>query len=149
MAKARISKKTKSILFFGSLFLLLVVLGLFVYFYDKILWQDTANRATFARPLEIIVILVGLAIDGLGGAFGLYRMWNGQPKLFIYDVGLRLLITGFLIAFISAMADYLGVGGHHLLPYFGPLQAAGVYLGEGVIGAGFLMMFPYRIHNSS
>ena len=148
MAKARISKKTKSILFFVGLFLLLVALGLFVYFYDKILWQDTSIQATFARPLEIMVILVGLALDGAGGAFGLYRMWNGQPKSFIYDVGLRLLITGFLIAFISAMADYLGMGGHHMLPYFGPLQAAGVYLGEGVIGAGFLMMFPYHIHDS-
>jgi hypothetical protein len=148
MAKARISKKTKSILFFGGLFLLLVALGLFVYIYDKILWGDPDHQAAWGRPLEIMVILVGLAIDGGGGAFGLYRMWNGQPKSFIYDVGLRLLITGFLIAFISAMADYLGVGGHHMLPYFGPLQAAGVYLGEMVIGAGFLMMFPYRMHNS-
>lgn len=148
MAKAHISKKTKSILFFGGLFLLLVALGLFVYFYDKVLWGDPDHQAAWGRPVEILIILVGLAIDGGGGAFGLYRMWDGQPKSFIYDVGLRLLITGFLIAFISAMADYLGVGGHHMLPYFGPLQAAGVYLGELVIGTGFLMMFPYWMRNS-
>ncbi len=148
MAKARITKKHKSILFFVGLFLLLVALGLFVFIYDKILWGDPDQQAALGRPLEIMIILVGLAIDGVGGAFGLYRMWNGQPKSFIYDVGLRLLITGFLIAFIAAMADYLGVGGHHLLPYFGPLQAAGVYLGEVVIAAGFLMMFPYRNPNS-
>jgi hypothetical protein len=148
MAKARLGKKQKSTLFFVGLLLLLVVLGLFVFFYDKILWGDPNHQAAFGRPLEIMIILVGLAIDGVGGAFGLYHMWNGQPKSFIYDVGLRLLITGYLMAFIAAMADYLGVGGHHLLPYFGPLQAAGVYLGEVVIAAGFLMMFPYHKHNS-
>jgi hypothetical protein len=148
MAKRRLSKKQKSIMFFVGLLIFLIAIGVFIFIYDKILWQDPAHRAAFARPLEILIILIGLALDGLGGAFGLYRMWNGQPKSFAYDVGLRLLITGYLVAFISAMADYLGVGGHHLLPYFGPLQAAGVYLGEIVIAAGFLMMFPYHMHDS-
>ncbi|MGA2505683.1 MAG: hypothetical protein ABSG01_16495 [Anaerolineales bacterium] len=145
MAKEGLSSKKKAYLYLGVLLLFLVLLGLFVYFYDKALWHVPLHQGSLARPLEIIIILVGLALDSLGGAFGLFRMWKGQPKSFVYDIGLRLLITGYLVAFISAMADYFGVGAHHILPYFGPLQAAGVFLGEGVIAVGFLMMFPYKL----
>jgi hypothetical protein len=144
MAKAPADRKKKTSLFFGGLFFLLVLLGLFVYFYDKAAWLSPLHQPPLAGPLEIVIILVGLGLVGLGGAIGITRLWKGQPKSFAFDIGVRLVITGYLMSFLSAMADYIGMGSHHKLPYFGPVQTAGVILGEMVIAIGFLMMFPYQ-----
>jgi MFS family permease len=144
MANARPDQKKKTFLFVGGLLFALILLGLFVYFYDKAPWLSPLHRSPLAGPLEIAVILVGLGMVSLVGALGLTRPWKKQSKSFAYDVGVRLVVTGYLMAFISALADYIGVGAHHKLPYFGPLQTAGVILGEAVIAIGFLMMFPYQ-----
>jgi hypothetical protein len=63
-----------------------------------------------------------------------------------YDIGVRVVATGYLVGFISGLADYIGIGAHHKLPYFGPLQTAGVLLGEVVIAIGFLFMIPWSKH---
>jgi hypothetical protein len=144
MAKARLDRKKKTCLFVGALLFALVLLGLFVYFYGKASWLSPLPQSLLAGPLEIAVILVGLGLVSLVGALGLTRLWKKQPKSFAYDVGVRLVATGCLMSFISALADYIGVGSHHKLPYFGPLQTAGVILGEVIMAVGFLMMFPYQ-----
>ncbi len=148
MTNERSNHKKKAILFLAGLCVLMALLAVFVYLYDKAAIFGSLQKSPMAGPLEIIIILIVLAMVGAGGSFGFYTMWKGQPKSFLYDLGLRLVITGYLMAFISAMADYFGIGAHHKLPYFGPLQAAGVYMGEAVIVAGFLMMFPYKIHKN-
>ena len=45
---------------------------------------------------------------------------------------------------VSGMADIFGLGSHLLpnIPYFGPVQAAGVVIGITVIIIGFLMLIP-------
>jgi hypothetical protein len=144
MAKDGSDQRKKEYFFVAGLLILLTLLGIFVYFYDKSSWLILLHQSSIAGPLEIAVILVGLALTSLWGAFTLYKMWKGQPKSFIFDIGLRLVVTGYLMSFLSALADYIGVGTHHKLPYFGPLQTAGVILGEMVIAIGFLMMFPYK-----
>jgi hypothetical protein len=140
------SNNKNAVLVLGSLLLLLALLAVIVYLYGKATYFAALKQSPLAGPVEIIVILFGLGLVSLGGVFGLSRLWKARPKSFAYDFGLRLLITGYLMAFISAMADYFGMGAHHILPYFGPLQAAGVYLGEVVIALGLLMMFPYQGH---
>ncbi|MBI5297029.1 MAG: hypothetical protein HY869_16240 [Chloroflexi bacterium] len=62
------------------------------------------------------------------------------------DIGLRLVGTGFVIAIFAGMADIFGMGSHSLpnVPYFGPVQATGVLIGEIVIALGFLLMVPFR-----
>ena len=47
------------------------------------------------------------------------------------------------------MADIFGFGSQPLpaVPYFGPLQAAGVEFGEIIIAVGFLLLIPYRLAN--
>jgi len=60
---------------------------------------------------------------------------------------LRLVSTGYVISVFAGMADVFGMGTHPLpnVPYFGPVQATGVVLGEIVIGVGFLLLIPYRM----
>jgi hypothetical protein len=59
------------------------------------------------------------------------------------DFGLRVVATGYVIAIFTAMADVFGFGSHPLpgVPFFGPLQARGVILGEAIIAVGLIMMF--------
>ena len=96
--------------------------------------------------IQIAVFLIGLAFICIGGYLSLNALWNGSEKSIIADVGLRLVSTGYVVAVASAMADVFGFGNHHYpkIPYFGPVQAIGVMIGELVIAVGFLLLIPYK-----
>jgi uncharacterized membrane protein len=51
-----------------------------------------------------------------------------------------------VISAFSGMADVFGMGSQPVpaVPYFGHLQAAGVLIGQIVIGIGFLIFIPYN-----
>jgi hypothetical protein len=103
------------------------------------------DRSPVTGFLQIAVFLVGLALMCFGGYFSLNALWNGTQKTIIADIGLRLVSTGYVVAVASGMADIFGIGSHPFpnVPYFGPWQAVGVMVGEGVIAVGFLMLIPY------
>lgn len=96
--------------------------------------------------VQIAVFLVGLAIICLGGYIGLLALWGRDQRTIAADIGLRLVSTGYVICVFAGMADVFGMGAHPLpnVPYFGPVQATGVVLGEIVIAIGFLMLIPYK-----
>ena len=104
------------------------------------------DRSPVVGFVQIAVFLVGLAIICVGGYISLNGLWNGNPKSIPADFGLRLVSTGYVIAFVSAMADIFGFGSQSFpdLPYFGVWQARGVTLGEVVIAVGFLLLIPPR-----
>ncbi|RMF50532.1 MAG: hypothetical protein D6755_01005 [Anaerolineae bacterium] len=95
--------------------------------------------------LQIAVFLVGLAVICLGGYIALMSFWRGRELSIAADIGLRLVSTGYVIAFASGMADIFGFGTQPLpqVPYFGAWQETGVLIGEAVIGLGFLLMIPF------
>lgn len=103
------------------------------------------NRSSDVGFIQIAVFLVGLAIICLGGYIGLLALWGNDQRSIGADIGLRLVSTGYVISVFSGMADVFGMGTHPLpgVPYFGPVQATGVVLGEIVIGIGFLLLIPY------
>ena len=103
------------------------------------------DRSPVVGFVQIAVFLVGLAIICLGGYIGLLALWNGNQRSIGADIGLRLVSTGYVISVFAGMADVFGMGTHTLpaVPYFGPVQATGVVLGEIVIGIGFLLLIPY------
>jgi hypothetical protein len=141
MIKIRWNPKKIAIYMMGLILACLLLLGGFVLLYNNGERLDLLNHGPFAGPLEIIVILVGLALVSIGGLLGFSSLGKVQPRPIAYDISVRLVATGYLVAAISAMADYLGIGAHHQLPYFGPLQSAGVLFGEAAIAIGFLLMF--------
>jgi hypothetical protein len=104
------------------------------------------DRSPVVGFVQIAVFLVGLAIICLGGYIGLLALWGGDQRTIAADIGLRLVSTGYVIAVFAGMADVFGMGAHPLpdVPYFGPVQATGVVLGEIVIAVGFLLLIPYR-----
>lgn len=103
------------------------------------------DRSPVVGFVQIAVFLVGLSIICMGGYIGLLALWAGSQRSIAADIGLRLVSTGYVICVFAGMADVFGMGAHPLpdIPYFGPVQATGVVLGEIVIGVGFLLLIPY------
>jgi hypothetical protein len=106
------------------------------------------NRAVVVGFLQIAVALIGLGLICIGGYVGLTALWGKEQRSILADIGSRLIGTGYVITVFSGMADVFGMGAQTLPdnPYFGPLQATGVLIGEFVIAAGFLMLIPYHLH---
>lgn len=102
------------------------------------------DRSPVVGFVQISVFLVGLAGICVGGYASLISLWMGQPTSIAADIGLRLVATGYVIAFFSGMADIIGVGSQTppRMPFFGPLQALGVEVGQAFIGLGFLLLIP-------
>ena len=118
--------------FFGFL---MVVLGAKPEFFG----MDRSPVIGFAQTATF---LVGLGIISFSGYFCLMSFWPKGYTTITADFGLRLVATGWLVAFFSGMADVLGFGSHPLtgLVFFGKLQAMGVEIGEMMIGIGMVMM---------
>jgi hypothetical protein len=106
------------------------------------------NRAEVVGFVQIAVLLIGLGLICVGGYIGLSALWGREQRSIIADIGSRLIGTGYVIAVFAGMADVFGMGAQTLPenPYFGPLQASGLLIGEFVIAAGLLMLIPYRLH---
>jgi hypothetical protein len=97
---------------------------------------------------QIVVFLIGLALVCIGGFIGISALWGREERSILADFGSRLIGTGYVISAFAGMADIFGMGAQTLpdTPYFGPLQASGVLIGQFVIAVGFLMFIPYQLH---
>lgn len=104
------------------------------------------DRSPVVGFVQIIVFLIGLAFICLGGYIGLHALWWGHERTITSDIGSRLVATGYVFCVFTGMADIFGMGSHSApqVPYFGPWQATGVLIGQGIIAIGFMMMIPFR-----
>ena len=104
------------------------------------------DRSPVVGFVQIAVFLVGLAFICLGGYIGLHLLWGGIERTITSDIGSRLVGTGYVIAVFAGLADVFGMGSQSFpaVPYFGPWQASGVLIGQGVIAFGFLLMIPFQ-----
>lgn len=105
------------------------------------------NRADVVGFIQIVVLLIGLGLICLGGFVGLSALWGKERRSIVADIGLRLIWTGYVITIFSGMADVFGMGAQTLPdnPFFGPLQATGVLIGQFIIALGFVMLIPYHL----
>lgn len=82
--------------------------------------------------VQIFIFLSGLSFMTLGAYIYMYATRHrAQPLSLRQDIGLRLMATGVVIAFVTGLADVIGIGTHQgtELAYFGPVQAWGVAIG--------------------
>ena len=102
------------------------------------------DRSPVIGFAQVAVLLLGLGILCIGAYICIIGLWKKSPISIAAQIGLRMVATGFVIAVIAGMADIFGLGSHPLSkPFFGPLQALGVQIGELVIGFGTLLMIPF------
>jgi hypothetical protein len=125
--------------------LITTLLGLLIFLIGARPGLFGIDRSPIIGFVQIAVFLVGLGIICVGGYTSLSALWGNRPTSIAADIGMRLVATGYVIAVFSGMADIFGFGSHPLpdLPFFGPLQARGVELGQLLIAVGFLMLIPY------
>lgn len=103
------------------------------------------DRSPVVGFVQIAVFLVGLAIICFGGYIGLLTLWWGSERTIVSDIGTKLVATGYVIAVFAGLADIFGMGSQSFpqIPYFGPWQATGVLIGQGIIVLGFLLFIPF------
>ena len=109
------------------------------------------DRAPVVGFVQIAVFIFGLAIICLGGYIGLLTLWWGYERTIVSEIGARLVGTGYIVAVFAGMADIFGMGSQPFpqVPYFGPWQATGVLIGQGIIALGFLLFIPFHPHKVS
>lgn len=109
------------------------------------------DRSPVVGFVQIVFFLLGLAIICLGGYMGLIILWWGYERTIVSEIGARLVGTGYIIAVFAGMADIFGMGSQPFphVPYFGPWQASGVLIGQGVIALGFILLIPFHPHKTS
>jgi hypothetical protein len=128
--------------------LFITLFGLFIFIVGAKPGWLGLDRSTVVGFVQIAVFLVGLALICFGGYITLLALWKGKQRSIAADIGLRLVSTGYVIAAFAGMADVFGLGSQPLpaVPYFGPWQALGVFIGQVFIAVGFLLLIPYRIY---
>lgn len=126
--------------------LIIVFTGLFIFTVGAKPAYFGWDRSPVVGFVQIVVFLFGLALICLGGYLGLHSLWWGIERTIVADIGSRLVSTGYVFSVFAGLADIFGMGSHTFpkIPYFGPWQAAGVLIGQGITALGFLMMIPFR-----
>ena len=121
-----------------------IFVGLFVFLVGAKPSLFTWDRSSVVGFVQIAFFLAGLALICLGGYVGLHALWWGTERTITSDIGSRLVSTGYVIAVFAGLADIFGMGSQSFpaVPHFGPWQASGVLIGQGVIAFGFLLMIP-------
>jgi hypothetical protein len=109
------------------------------------------DRSSAVGFVQIAVFLAGLAFICLGGYIGLLILWWGHERTILSEIGTRLVSTGYVVAVFAGMADIFGMGSQPFpqVPYFGPWQASGVLIGQGIIALGFLLFIPFHPRKAS
>jgi len=130
--------------------LAITLIGLFIFAVGAKPGLFGWDRSLVVGFVQIAVFLIGLFFICLGGYVGLHTLWWGNERTILSDIGPRLVGTGLVIAIFAGLADVFGMGSHTfpLVPYFGPWQATGVLIGQGVIALGFLLMIPFNFHSN-
>jgi len=128
--------------------LVIALLGFFIFLIGADPGLFGLDRSPVVGFVQIGVFLIGLAVICMGGYICMNGLWNGVAKPIVADIGLRLVSTGFVIAFAAGMADVFGFGSQlsPQIPYYGPYQEIGVLVGEAVIALGFILQIPFGIH---
>ncbi|MCK5052832.1 MAG: hypothetical protein KAR65_01060 [Anaerolineales bacterium] len=102
------------------------------------------NRSVTVGFVQIGVWLTGLAIL-LVAAYSTVRVIrNGKPTSLRADIGTRLIATGYVVAAVGSLADFIGVGAHRMpVIYFGPIQMIGLVTGVLLSMLGVILYMPW------
>jgi hypothetical protein len=123
----------------------IVLLGLFIFLIG--IWPDLIgmDRSPVVGFVQIGVWLTGLAILLIGAYATVRVVRNGMDTSLRADIGIRLIATGYVIAAVASLADFIGVGAQRMpLIAFGPVQVIGLAIGVLVSLQGVILYWPPR-----
>ena len=103
------------------------------------------NRSVTVGFVQIGVWLTGLAILLLAAYATVRVVRNGKPTSLRADIGIRLIATGYVVAAVGSLADFIGVGAHRMpVVHFGPFQVIGLILGVMLSMLGVILYMPWN-----
>ncbi len=103
------------------------------------------NRSPVVGFVQIGVWLTGLAMLLLGATMAVRVIRNGRKNSLRADIGLRLVATGYVVAAVASLADFISIGAHRMPNiYFGPVQTVGLVVGIGTSVLGVALYWPFR-----
>ncbi len=122
----------------GSLGIVIALIGLF----PGIIGLETVEGV---GVLQVLVILLGFTVLFIGAyLFARQVFYPGMPTTLAQDIGIRLTMTGLLIAAAAGLADVLGFGSHGLTqderPLLGRLQAL-AFVGGILLASSGVILF--------
>jgi hypothetical protein len=122
----------------GTLGIVIALVGLF----PGIIGLETIEGI---GVLQVLIILLGFSILFTGAyLFAKQVFYPGMPNTLAQDIGIRLTMTGLLIAAAAGLADVLGFGSHGLTedtrPLLGRLQAM-AFVGAILLASSGVIIF--------
>jgi hypothetical protein len=103
------------------------------------------DRSPVIGFVQVGVWLTGLGILVLGAYAAVRVVRNSRPNSLRADIGLRLIATGYVVAAAASLADFIGIGSHHLpWIYFGPIQVMGLAMGALTSLVGIVLYWPRK-----
>jgi hypothetical protein len=122
-----------------------VLLGLFIFAIGVQPDLLGLNRSLTVGFVQIGVWLTGLAILLLASYATIRVVRNGKQTSLRADIGTRLIATGYVVAAVASLADFIGVGAQHM-PFivFGPVQVVGLVTGVILSLLGVILYWPRR-----
>jgi uncharacterized membrane protein len=123
----------------------IVLLGLFIFVIGVQPDILGLNRSLTVGFVQIGVWLTGLAILLLAAYATVRVVRNGKENSLRADIGTRLLATGYVVAAVASLADFIGVGAQQM-PFitFGPVQVIGLVVGVVLSLLGIILYWPRR-----
>jgi len=107
------------------------------------------DRSPVVGFVQIGVWLVGLGLLLLGGTLAVRVIRNGHPNSLRADIGLRLVATGYVVAAVASLADFISIGAHRMPNiYFGPVQTLGLVVGIVISLLGVTLYWPYSAYRA-
>jgi cbb3-type cytochrome oxidase subunit 3 len=123
----------------------IVLLGLFIFIIGVQPDILGLNRSLTVGFVQIGVWLTGLAILLLASYATVRVVRNGKPTSLRADIGTRLLATGYVVAAVASLADFIGVGAQQMPNItFGPVQVIGLVTGVILSLLGVIFYWPRR-----
>jgi hypothetical protein len=123
----------------------IVLLGLFIFIIGVQPDILGLNRSQTVGFVQIGVWLTGLAILLIAAYATVRVVRNGKETSLRADIGVRLLATGYVVAAVASLADFIGVGAQQM-PFitFGPVQVIGLVTGVLLSLIGVIFYWPRR-----
>ena len=123
----------------------IVLLGLFIFAIGVQPDILGLNRSQTVGFVQIGVWLTGLAILLLASYATVRVVRNGKRMSLRADIGTRLIATGYVVAAVASLADFIGVGAQQM-PYvtFGPVQVFGLVTGVILSLLGVIFYWPRK-----
>ena len=103
------------------------------------------DRSPVVGFVQVGVWLFGLAMILIGAYSALRILRNKRPLTLRAEIGERLIATGYVVAAAASLADFIGIGSHHIPELiFGPIQIIGLIVGILTAFIGIGLYWPRR-----